>query len=302
MFRQSSNTAAFFSVLIGAFIFSLSLTNLSVSKNQKRGLMMKDFVRWAVVIFFSAIYLAICPSPKGFAQDIPQAYIALGESTDFGTGATAPEKAWVSMFHKFLESPSVFGSPIDLRNYSVFGATMGEIRRDQLAPALSDIASYDFIVLSLGGGGNDLLNFIRSPGAVTCGMANIQCLARLNALLNNVEVLLDQMVRRLRAAGPNDVILLRTEFNPLLKEGCERRPGLPQLANLALEGSDNVPFLTRGLNNRIRDVAARYDAKVIEIFILFAANPNGLVADDCIHATDAGHAVISAVAAAAFLQ
>src|SRR4029450_10868249 len=121
------------------------------------------------------------------------------------------------------------------------GATMGDIRRDQLAAALSDIASYNFIVLSLGGGGNDLLNFIFSPQAVTCRMANIQCLARLNALLNNVEVLLDQMVRRLRAAGPNDVILLRTEFNPLLKQGCDSiPPGRTQLANLALEGSGGL--------------------------------------------------------------
>ena len=136
MFRQSSKVQS-----VNATGFTHP--NLSVSKIQKRGLMMKDFVRWGVVIFFSTIYLAICPSPKGFAQDIPQAYIVLGESTDFGTGATAPEKAWVSMFHKFLESPSVFGSSIVLHNYSVFGATMGEIRRDQLADALSDIASYN---------------------------------------------------------------------------------------------------------------------------------------------------------------
>jgi hypothetical protein len=48
-------------------------------------------------------------------------------------------------------------------------------------------------------------------------MVDIQCVARLNALLNNVEALLDQMVQRLRAAGPSNPILLRTEHNPLLK-------------------------------------------------------------------------------------
>ena len=213
MFRQSSKVQS-----VNATGFTHR--NLSVSKIQKRGLMMKNFGRWGVVIFFSTIYLAICPSPKGFAQDIPQAYIALGESTDFGTGATALEKAWVSMFHKFLESPLAFGSPIYLHNYSVLGATMGDIIRDQRADALSGIASYNLVVLSLGGGGNDLLNFINSPQAATCRMANIQCFARLNALLNNVEVLLDQMVGMLRAAGPNDVILLRTEYNPLLADHC----------------------------------------------------------------------------------
>src|SRR5262245_24008417 len=230
MFRQSSKVQS-----VNATGFKHP--NLSILKIQKLGLMMRDFGRWGVVIFFSTIYLAICPSPKGVAQ-IPQAYIALGESTDAGFKATKPENAWVSKFHEFLEFS--FQSSIDLHNYSVFGATMGEIRRDQLAAALSDIASYNFVVLSLGGGGNDLLNFVPSPQFVTCLRGNIQCLARLNALLNNVEVLLDQMVRRLRAAGPNDVILLRTEFNPLLKQSCGGPSDpLAQLANLAIEGSDD---------------------------------------------------------------
>ena len=83
--------------------------------------------------------------------------------------------------------------------------------------ALSDMANHNPVVLSLGGGGNDLLTFVPSPQFVICLRGDIPCLARLNALLNNVEALLDQMVRQLRAAGPNDVILLRTEFNPLLK-------------------------------------------------------------------------------------
>src|SRR4030095_1197158 len=128
MFRQSSKVQSVNST-------GFTHPNLSVSKIQKRGLMMKGFGRWGVVIFFSTIYLAICPSPKGFAQD-PQAYIVLGESTDFGTGATAGND-WVSKFHKFLED-EFFPSSIDLRNYAVVGATMGEIRRDQLADALSD--------------------------------------------------------------------------------------------------------------------------------------------------------------------
>ncbi len=104
---------------------------------------MKDFVRWGVVIFFC--YLGYLSFPKGFAQDIPQAHIVLGESADFGTGATLGND-WVTMFHKFLESPSIFDSSVDLHNYSVFGATMGDIMRDQPAAALSDIASYNFIV------------------------------------------------------------------------------------------------------------------------------------------------------------
>jgi lysophospholipase L1-like esterase len=263
---------------------------------------MKSFRRWGVVIFFSSIYLAIFPFSKGLAHDTGRAYIVLGESTDLGVGATVPKNAWVPMLHKFLER-KFFRSSADLHNYSVFGATVGDILRDQLADALSDIASHNPVVLSLGGGGNDLLQFIASPQAVTCLAVDIQCVARFNALLNNVEALLDQMVGRLRAAGPSTPILLRTEHNPFLKESCGGpTDGLAQLANLVLEGNDNVPLLASGLNDRIRDVAARYNAKVIEIFSLFASNPDRLVADDCIHPNDAGHAVIFAQAVSAFGQ
>jgi lysophospholipase L1-like esterase len=269
---------------------------------------MNIFGRWGVVVFFSTIYLAVCPCPRGFAHDTGQAYIILGESTDLGFGATAPEKAWVSMFHKFLECSFFRPSAdpqcpsADLHNYSVFGATVGDILRGQLSDALSDIASHNPVVVSLGGGGNDLLQFIFSPQNVTCVMVDTQCMARFNALLSNVEMLLDQMVRRLRAAGPSSPILLRTEHNPFLKQGCDRPPGLSQLANLVLEGSDKMPLLASGLNDRIRAVAARYNAKVIEIFDLFASNPDVLVAGDCIHPSDAGHAVIFVQAVSAFGQ
>jgi hypothetical protein len=91
---------------------------------------MKVFRRRGAVVFFSTIYLAICPSPKGFAHDTGQAYIVLGESTDLGIGPTVLEKAWVPMFHKFLEL-RFFASSADLHNYFVFGATVGDILRDQ---------------------------------------------------------------------------------------------------------------------------------------------------------------------------
>ena len=206
------------------------------------------------------------------------------------------------MFHQFLES-SFFRAPADLHNDAVFGATAGDIMRDQLPAALSDIASHNSVVLSLGGGGNDLLQFISSPQAVTCRAADIQCFARVNALLNNVERLLDLVVRRIRAAGPTIPILLRTEHNPFLKDSCGGpASGLAQLTSLALEGSNDVPLLTSGLNDRIRAIAAWYNAKVIETFLIFASNPNGLIADDCIHPNDAGHAAIFAATVSAFTQ
>jgi lysophospholipase L1-like esterase len=260
--------------------------------------------RSSLVFFLFVLFETIVFSPKGFADTNRAAYIVLGESTDAGFGASASERAWASMLHHFLESPSFLDAPVEFHNYAAFGATTGDILRDQLAAGLSDIANFTPVVLSLGAGGNDLLNFITSAEAVTCTSLTIQCVARFNALLDNVEALLDQMVRRLRAAaGPSTPILLRTEHNPFLRDSCGGpTSGLAQLANLAIEGSDEVPLLTRGLNDRIRDVAAKYDAKVIEVFSIFAANANNLIADDCIHPNDAGHVVIYAAAVLALFQ
>jgi lysophospholipase L1-like esterase len=252
---------------------------------------MKNSEPWGVAIFFLGIYLAIYPAPKVLGHENSQAYIVLGESTDAGVGSTVPEeKGWASLFHEFLES-SFFASPADLHNHAVSFATAGDILRDQLAAGLSDIASHHPVVVSLGGGGNDLLDFIVfEQGVHTCSTGGIQCVARFNALLMQVEMTLDLIVQRLRAAGPSAPILLRSEFNPFLKDSCGGpTSALAQLANLVLEGSDNVPFLDNGLNDRIRDVAARHNAKVIEVFSVFASDPNRLLNDDCIHSNDAGH-------------
>jgi lysophospholipase L1-like esterase len=264
---------------------------------------MKITGRSTVVCFLCVMGLAISNSSAGFADDTGAAYIVMGESTDAGFGASTFQKAWISMLQQFLQQ-EIFHASADLRNYAVFGAATGDISRDQLASGLADVVNYSPVVVSLGSGGNDLLNFISSPEAVTCLSLDIQCLARFNALLNNVEALLDQMVRKLRAAaGPNTPILLRTEHNPFLRDSCGGpTTGLAQLANLALEGSDAVPLLTSGLNDRIRGVAARYNAKVIEVFWIFASNANDLIADDCIHPDDAGHAAIYAAAVSAFLH
>lgn len=257
----------------------------------------------ALIVFFITVLLSYGGPGTAGAHETGRAYVVLGDSIEFGIGASSPANAWVPMFHEYLEA-TFFGTPeapvqADLHNHAVSGATAGDIMRDQLAPAIADIQGHNPVVVSWGGGGDDLLNFIGSPQAATCLRGDASCLARLNALLNEVERVLDVTVRRLRAAGPNYAILLRTQYNPLLRTSCGG-PTDPQaqLANLVLEGG--APFLVGGLNDRIRDVAARYGAKVIEIFLPFYLNPDDLVADDCIHPNDAGHAVIQNAAAIAF--
>ena len=56
----------------------------------------------------------------------------------------------------------------------------------------------------------------------------------------------------------------------------------------------------RGLNPRLRDLAAKYDANVVDIFAPFFVLPNALIAADCIHPNDTGYAVILGIATSAF--
>lgn len=226
------------------------------------------------------------------AHDTGRGYIAMGDSIDFGIGASSPEKAYVPQFHAHLES-TFFQGRADLHNLAVPGATARDIKQNQLTQALTETITHNPRVISWSGGGNDLLNFIASPQAATCMKGNPSCLARLNALLNEFEQTADHTLRALReTAGPNTPLYVRTQYNPLLKAACGG-PTFPlaQLANAVLEGSPS-PRLDRGMNDRIRELAHKYGAKVIDPFLPFFLNPDALVAADCVHPNDAGYTVI----------
>jgi lysophospholipase L1-like esterase len=60
--------------------------------------------------------------------------------------------------------------------------------------------------------------------------------------------------------------------------------------------------LDRGLNDRIRAVAERYDAQIVDLFLPFAVNAGTLVSTDCIHPSGAGYQAIGALSWAAFLE
>lgn len=254
-----------------------------------------------MVVFVLAVILTVSAG-RSFGHETGRGYVVLGDSIDYGIGASVPQKAWVALFHDYLEA-AFFGADADLHNLAVPGATVRDIRHDQLVPAITEIQSHSPRAGSLGGGGNDLLNFIASPEAATCLRGNISCLRRLNALLNEIEETVDLTLSMLRdAAGPDTTILVRTQYNPLLKSACGG-PTHPQaqLANVVLEGGV-PPLLVRGLNDRLRDLAAKHGAKVVEIFLAFALNADALIVGppDCVHPNDDGHAVIRDAAVAAF--
>jgi lysophospholipase L1-like esterase len=178
---------------------------------------------------------------------------------------------------------------------------MRDILRNQLPLATLELEARapQPVVVTIGGGGNDLVRFVSSPEAASCLAGEADCLPRVDALLGGIEQRFEQALRELRrAGGPGTLILVRTQYNPLYRVGC-KTPELRDLADTTLEGSAGSR-LERGLNDRLRDVAARQDAKVIEVYALFRAAPDALVGPDCAHPSEAGHAAIFAAAVAAF--
>ena len=215
-------------------------------------------------------------------------YVALGDSIDFGIGVADPATdGYVAKLHQH------FGTATELHNVAIPGATARDIRQQELSSALAAIAGHNPVVVSWGGGGNDLLNFIASPEAATCARGNPSCLARLNALLNEVEQTIDLTLGALRAsAGPSARIVVRTQYNPLFRSFCAApNPSLAGLAHVVLEG-DAPPFLSSGLNDRIRALALKHGAGVADLYVLFAFNSEAFISDDCVHPTDAGHTAI----------
>ena len=66
----------------------------------------------------------------------------------------------------------------------------------------------------------------------------------------------------------------------------------PQQCALEATPAHGLKLLQRGLNTRLRELAARYDARVIDTYLPFRLTPDALIAGDCVHPNDLGHATI----------
>ena len=230
------------------------------------------------------------------AQSPPSpGYAALGDSIEFGLGDGV---GWVPPFGSFLST--VFGTPVTVHNFGEPFAQTRQIWRVQLPAAIASLQGHAPAVVTWGGGGNDLVAVATGPEAAACQRSQ-SCLGRLNGLLNEVEQTIDRTIGQLRdAVGPGARILMRTQYNAFLRTGCGT-PEVIALTHVTLEG-DPKTVLDRGLNDRIRLVAQKHGASVIDLYLPFAAMADALVSSDCIHPSGAGYQAIAALAAAAFLS
>ena len=253
----------------------------------------------SAAVLGSVMVLAAARPGASPAQSPPSAvYVALGDSVEFGRGddIVADGIGYVPLFRSFLST--ALQGPVDLHNFGVPFAVTRDIWRDQLPAALSALQGHAPVVVTWGGGGNDIAEVVTGPQAAACRQSP-SCLGRLNGLLNGVEQTIDHTIRELRqAVGPNGHILMRTQYNALLRAGCQT-PAVALLGTIFLEGAPGT-VLDRGLNTRIRSVAQTHDAEVIDLFLPFAINANTWVAADCIHPSGLGHQAIAFLASQAF--
>lgn len=249
----------------------------------------------AVLVLGALLVCGIVPSLD--AQPTP-AYVAFGDSIEFGVGddILADGFGYVDPFGAFLSS--VLGQAVAVQNLGEPFARAGEIRRTQLPAGLAALTGHVPVVVSWGGGGNDLGAVATGPQAAACRRSQ-SCLGRFNGLLNEVEQMIDRTISAVRAAvGAEGRILMRTQYNALLRTGCAT-PEQAALGNATLEGASGT-VLDRGLNDRIRSVAERYGATVIELFPPFAVNADLLIAADCIHPSGVGYQAVLALSEVAY--
>ncbi|MGR9000395.1 MAG: SGNH/GDSL hydrolase family protein, partial [Gammaproteobacteria bacterium] len=153
---------------------------------------------WGIFGIYLAITGAALYSVTSLAsQDAVPAFVAMGDSIENGDGASPGSLGYVPQFNDYLDANGY--DQVELHNLSASGAPTRDIALNQLAPAIAEILNHrEFgVVLIWGGGADDLLDFIRSPQAHSC-LQNQSCLARINALLNEVERTVDLTLKTLR--------------------------------------------------------------------------------------------------------
>lgn len=255
----------------------------------------------AVCLTMAVVAAGSTPPTALHAQAPPAAgYVAVGDSIEFGIGDDNPLDGigYVSPFGAFLTI--ALGQPVQVHNFSVPAADTRDILLTQLRAAAAAAQSHRPIVVSWGGGGIDVGLVALSTQESACKQLQ-SCFGRFNGALNEVQAAIDRTIATLRqAVGPGGRILMRTQYNAIAKSGCQP-PAAVALGNAVLEGVPGT-VLDEGLNDRIRAIAAKYGAQVVDLFFPFASNPDAFVAADCIHPSAAGYALIVSLFQAVYVS
>jgi len=255
-------------------------------------------MRWRAAAL--ALVLAAC---VGRPQAAPGRglYIALGDSLTAGVGAGE------RLSHNFplLVAKALGLSHMDLGHPGDTSADLLQHGHLDLAVAeavtrgADDDPDNDVVLITITIGGNDLLNFYRDyflsgqcPDAATA-RARPECVQALQAVVETLAQNLGQALARLRQAAPQAQIVVFTLYNPFAGQDSP----LAEMGDLVLEGGEGA-FLSRGVNDVIREVAAAHGAKVADAFPVLSGRSD-LIAADGIHPNDQGYAVMAQLVLAA---
>lgn len=221
-------------------------------------------------------------------------YLALGDSLAAGIGASNRQStAYVPLFYHFLSErlPCASGcSRLRLENFGVSGATAATLISDQLPRALDLVRAGSVKVVSIDVGANDVLSQVEMCSSLT----PIDCLASVQVAMSRFADDFGRIIRELRlAGGPGLSIVAMTYYNSV--PTCDLSH-YSSLAELLLEGG---PFVGKGLNAFIRDIAAGYSARVADL--AGKLTPTDYTGGaDCWHPRDSGYAKIADQFAAAW--
>jgi lysophospholipase L1-like esterase len=283
-----------------------SIARTGEGPKAKEGGLMKGLVR-SLLILVLLLFGAVTAAPAA-AQDAPTTPVAplqlsLGDSWAFGFGASMPSvEGYVPQLNEALQEDfncsgagpeeSQAGCPqLELRNLAVGGATTPSMIAGQFPQAIPLLESRngnlnprdDVELVTLHIGGNDVTN----PIIAAClGGLTPSCLQVIQTEFAAYESDLDAALSTLReAAGADAPIVIGTYDNPIATCFLAAFPGAVQLGAVVLEGGPGVP---QGLHDIIREVAARYDIQVAEVF--GDLGPQDWVGgSDCLHPDDSGY-------------
>jgi lysophospholipase L1-like esterase len=267
---------------------------------------MKGLVRTLVFAVVLSLWLiAASPAPADPPEKpVAPLQLSLGDSWAFGFGATVPSRdGYVPQLHEALKEDlncsgagplqSDAGCPqLELLNIAEGGETTPSMIEEQFPVAIPLLESRngnlsprdDVEVTTLHIGGNDVTNpiiFACVPGGLTP-----TCLGVIQAELAAYASDLDVALSTLRdAAGADATIVIGTYDNGIAQCVLSAFPGSVQLGDLVLEGGGPVP---QGLHDIMREVAARYDIRVAEVFRDLASD-DWVGGPDCLHPDDSGY-------------
>jgi lysophospholipase L1-like esterase len=256
----------------------------------------------ALLVFGTASVPAIAAADDQPTTPVAPLELSLGDSWAFGFGATPrTTEGYVPQLYEVVKDryncsgagpeQSQAGCPgLELLNLAVGGATTPSMISGQFPlaiPLLEDRNGNlnprdDVELVTLHIGGNDVTN----PIIAACVFNAAPCLPTILAELSAYESDLDTALSALRdAAGPDTPIVIGTYDNPIATCFLAAFPGAVQLGALVLEGGTDVP---QGLNDIMREIAARYDVKVAEVFGDLAPD-DWLGGTDCLHPDNSGY-------------